>query len=53
MVTQLIPHVQASVRILVCRLLAPPPGAALKLAAGVRTRDHMDAGRLRYHLATT
>ena len=53
MVTQPTLDVQASIPILVCRLLARPPGAALQLAAGVRTCDHMDAGRLRYHLATT
>ena len=52
-VTQPTTDVQVSVRSLICRLWAPPPGAALKLVDGVRTRDHMVAGRLRNHLATT
>ena len=41
MVTQPTPDVQASVRVLICRLLAPPPGAALKWADwGSNRRSH-------------
>ena len=54
MVTQPIPNVQASVRILVCLLVAPPLAAAPKWADwGSRTADRRDAGRLRYHSAAT
>ena len=46
MVTQPIPDVQACVRTPVCRILAPPPMKVL-------TAGHTNAGRLRYHSATT
>ena len=41
MVTQPTPDVQASVRILVCRLLAPPPGGGAKVGGwGSNPRSH-------------
>ena len=53
MVTQPIPHVGASVRTLLCLLLARPPAAAPKWADWVSNRRPHGCQRLRYHSATT
>ena len=50
-VTQLIPDLQASDRILVCRILAPPSAAAQKWPNWGPNRRPAGSGRLLYHSA--